>query len=49
MSKMNHMREHPEDREWLKTHVRPRLWKKFGRNEYVQASWFLLYRPWESR
>ena len=28
-SDLNYMREHPEDREWLKTHVRPRFWKKF--------------------
>jgi len=23
------MREHPEDMQWLKTHVRPRFWRKF--------------------
>lgn len=26
---MDHMRESPEDLKWLKTHVRPRFWRKF--------------------
>lgn len=26
---MVYMREHPEDVEWLKAHLRPRLWRKF--------------------
>jgi len=26
---MDYMREHPEDVEWLKAHVRPRFWRKF--------------------
>jgi hypothetical protein len=26
---MNYMRDHPEDLEWLKAHVRPRFWRKF--------------------
>ncbi|KAB8223942.1 hypothetical protein BDV33DRAFT_199989 [Aspergillus novoparasiticus] len=29
ISEMDHMRESPEDLEWLKTHVRPRFWRKF--------------------
>jgi hypothetical protein len=28
-SNMEFMREHPEDMQWLKTHVRPRFWRKF--------------------
>ncbi|KAH8817338.1 hypothetical protein F5884DRAFT_830412 [Xylogone sp. PMI_703] len=28
-SEMDHMRKHPEDMEWLKAHIRPRLWRKF--------------------
>lgn len=24
------MREHPEDMQWLKTHARPRFWRKFA-------------------
>ncbi|RJE25272.1 hypothetical protein PHISCL_02422 [Aspergillus sclerotialis] len=39
-SDLDYMREHPEDREWLKTHVRPRFCEEVcGRTEYVQASW----------
>jgi hypothetical protein len=26
---MDYMREHPEDVEWLKSHIRPRFWQKF--------------------
>lgn len=26
---IEYMREHPEDLEWLKAHVRPRIWRKF--------------------
>ena len=25
---LNHMRNHAEDREWLRAHLRPRLWQK---------------------
>lgn len=25
---LNHVRDHPEDREWLRTHLRPRFWQK---------------------
>lgn len=28
-SDLVHMRGHPEDLQWLKTHVRPRFWSKF--------------------
>ncbi|KAF2105731.1 hypothetical protein BDV96DRAFT_655306 [Lophiotrema nucula] len=28
-SEMDYMREHPEDAQWLKAHVRPRLWRRF--------------------
>lgn len=29
LEEIEHMRNNPEDREWLKTHVRPKMWKAF--------------------